>query len=626
MAGQPGDDPATVCAPIAGPADAIISFSNDERIVAWNAGAVRLFGYSAQEMVGRELASIVPDDRGGEFWTNLSQAFRDGATDEIEVEQRQRDGKVRDLTASFFRLGPPSPVEGWGVLIKDVTAQKQAASNQREAEHRLREALEAAPVAVIAVDKSGVLRLVSGGLVRDVLPGDEPLTVGQSLIGMRQHRPRVIEIVERGLAGEAFAQRLELGGRYVDVTVTPEAGDAQGGFIAVIVDVTLEQRAEQVAEHIRGIHDLDPLSGNAAALPGQETLSSLLHRIAVRARELTNADFAAISVFGEGGHLDRFIYDGMSDSDARRLGSPPVGRGLLGALAGHSSPIRLDDLTEHPRYTGWPEGHPDMCAFLGVPVRSGQETIGSLYMTRTRGHEPFTEADEFSATMLSLQIAVGVATALAHERASRLALLEERISIGQDLHDGTIQTLYALALQNEAAVDDPDLDGETLRDLLKMNVGRLNAAIADIRSYIEALQSAAPGATPELTRDLADVVERLVPGGVDVIVNVTAPALQELSARVQEDFLFIAREAVSNAVRHGEPTKIAIDLRQTGNETALTIQDNGRGFDQFNFTPRLGTHTIRNRAERLGATLTVVSLPGMGTTVRVTLPRHTEEE
>ncbi|MFN0144881.1 MAG: GAF domain-containing sensor histidine kinase, partial [Dehalococcoidia bacterium] len=262
-----------------------------------------------------------------------------------------------------------------------------------------------------------------------------------------------------------------------------------------------------------------------------------------------------------------------------------------------------------------------MCAFLGVPIRAGGHTIGSLYMTRMRGAEPFSDADEFAATILALQVALAVSTAISHERSNRLLLLEERVSIGHDLHDGTIQSLYALALEWDSMGRREDTSTEELREMVRSSVEQVNDLIRDIRTYIQALEQDVPETAPDLIQDLSHVVRRLVPEGIDVILNLNAPALHELMAREVEDLLFIAREAVSNAVRHGHPTKIAIDVRQTSEETAVTVQDNGTGFDQFNARRGLGTVTMRTRADRLGAQLVLMSLPGMGTTVRITLPR-----
>ena len=359
-------------------------------------------------------------------------------------------------------------------------------------------------------------------------------------------------------------------------------------------------------------------------LATSDDLADVLQRLAVRARDVTGAEYAAISTFDEAGVLERFVYTGMDDAAARRLGDPPVGRGLLGELARHDRPLRVDDLTSHPSWTGWPQGHPDMAIFLGVPILAGGRAIGSLYMTRTRGRVPFTEADELSAAMLAMQAAVSVALARAHERTGRVFVLEERERIAHDLHDGTIQSLYALGLEYDMLGGREEYPGD-VREALSRGVSRINQLIADIRSYITMLEATTPDAQPELSRDLAFVIRQLVPPGTGTVVNITAAALQELSARESEDLLYIAREALSNAVRHGAASKIALDLRQSADETALTIQDNGVGFDQFNVRVGLGTVTMRTRSERLGAELSILGIPGMGTTVRVAIPRRADD-
>ena len=373
--------------------------------------------------------------------------------------------------------------------------------------------------------------------------------------------------------------------------------------------------AESSTSDLQGIY-LAALAETSQLLDGGGDPVELLHRIAVRAREITSANFAAISTFDEAGRMERFIYDGMPAEIARRLGSPPVGRGLLGALATYVRPLRLDDLRKHPRFTGWPDGHPDMEAFLGVPIRAANRTIGSLYMTRERGAPPFSDTDEFAGAVLALQIAVSVQSALAREGRARVSLLEERVRIAHDLHDGTIQSLYAFGLELEAQMPRPSVDPE-LRDILRAAVRRINGLIAEMRQYIAMLEADEPHHAPDLGRDLAYVVRQLVPAGVATVLNITAPAQQYFNARDAEDLMFIAREAISNSIRHASPTRIALDLRQTGDEIAFTIQDNGVGFDPENTRKGLGTTTMQTRAERLGAKLTILSVPGMGTTVRL---------
>jgi signal transduction histidine kinase len=285
----------------------------------------------------------------------------------------------------------------------------------------------------------------------------------------------------------------------------------------------------------------------------------------------------------------------------------------------------LKNLQKSPGFTGWPEGHPDMRAFLGAPIRVGGKTIGSLYMTRIHGGESFTEADEAAAAVLALQAAVSLAAGLASERIGRLSLLEERERIAHDLHDGTIQTLYAVGLEFDSLSNRKDFSDEA-REAFKSAVQRINLMIGDIRGYITMLETGSPVAEPELTRDLAFVVRQIVSPSIATVVNISAAALQELSTRDAEDLLYIAREALSNAVRHGAPTKIAVDLRQSEDATILTVQDNGVGFDQAVVRRGLGRITMQTRAARLGADLTLIGIPGMGATVRVSIPRFQPTE
>lgn len=356
-----------------------------------------------------------------------------------------------------------------------------------------------------------------------------------------------------------------------------------------------------------------------------DTLSAL-QAIAERARTVTNADYAAVATFADSPILQRFIYTGIDEQLARRLGSPPEGRGLLGLLTQQSVPLRLDDLRQHESFTGWPDGHPEMGPFLGMPILASGRPIGSLYMTRRVGGAPFTARDELSAAVLALQAAQQLNMATVRDRLARMYLLEERERFARDLHDGTIQSLYALGLELDSLAQREDFPAEA-RQGLDSAVERLNELIGDIRSYINLLESENPPHSPELSRDIHFVVRQLVPPGVDTIVNVTAAALREMTSHQAEQLLYITREAISNAVRHGNPTKIAIDIRQSADETTLTIQDNGIGFDPATQRTGLGAVTMRTRAEALGGVLSIIGIPGMGTTVRVAIPRgETEAE
>lgn len=199
--------------------------------------------------------------------------------------------------------------------------------------------------------------------------------------------------------------------------------------------------------------------------------------------------------------------------------------------------------------------------------------------------------------------------------------LEEKIRIGRDLHDGIIQSLYAVGLTLEAVralvKNDPD---QAVRQLEQTRAG-INDAIRDVRAYIT-------GLAPENLRraGFAQAIAALIvelQGGREARfdVKVDDDAAGYLSADQSLQALQIAREAVSNALRHGQASLITIRVHKSDREVCLMVQDNGAGFDVA--TRRDGGHGLGNmhaRADQLGATLRVTSQPGEGTRVIATLP------
>jgi signal transduction histidine kinase len=152
------------------------------------------------------------------------------------------------------------------------------------------------------------------------------------------------------------------------------------------------------------------LSGLLEAVVGVGSdldLRSTLYRIVKAACRLAGARYGALGVIGPDRRLVEFITDGIEVEEHRRIGDLPTGRGVLGLLIDEPKPVRLRDIAEHPRSFGFPEHHPVMRSFLGVPVRIRDQVFGNLYLTEKRGAEEFTEDDE--ETMVALAVAAGVA-------------------------------------------------------------------------------------------------------------------------------------------------------------------------------------------------------------------------
>ena len=135
-------------------------------------------------------------------------------------------------------------------------------------------------------------------------------------------------------------------------------------------------------------------------------LESVLRQIVEAAVELVSARYGALGVVGDGGRLVEFVPVGLDESEIARIHHWPEGRGLLGKLITDPHPLRLHDISADPDSSGFPEGHPPMRSFLGVPVRIRDAVYGNLYLTEKQGGD-FDEEDE--ALVQALAAAAGVA-------------------------------------------------------------------------------------------------------------------------------------------------------------------------------------------------------------------------
>lgn len=141
------------------------------------------------------------------------------------------------------------------------------------------------------------------------------------------------------------------------------------------------------------------------ALASHLELSTVLQQFVETAARLTGARYAAMGVLDAYGETSTFVHTGMDPDDVRRLGHPPRGYGVLGAIPKHGI-LMLEDLTQHPEFGGFPAGHPPMRTFLGAPVRIGDQVFGRLYLSEKPGG--FTERDAQTVRLLAAAAAGAV--------------------------------------------------------------------------------------------------------------------------------------------------------------------------------------------------------------------------
>jgi signal transduction histidine kinase len=147
----------------------------------------------------------------------------------------------------------------------------------------------------------------------------------------------------------------------------------------------------------------------------------VLNRVLEAARTLTLARYAAVGVLDQSrSELERFVTAGIDDATQAEIGALPRGRGVLGELIVNPSPLRLNDVSSHPRSYGFPEGHPPMRTFLGVPLLTAGELFGNIYLTDKAGGEPFTLDDERALVALSRFAGIAI------DHARRYAMVESQ--------------------------------------------------------------------------------------------------------------------------------------------------------------------------------------------------------
>jgi signal transduction histidine kinase len=155
------------------------------------------------------------------------------------------------------------------------------------------------------------------------------------------------------------------------------------------------------------------------AIVAELSLDVLLRRVLELAREIANAQFAALGVAGSDGQLGQFLHCGMDAETVAAIPSLPKGLGLLGALFEHPEPIRLTTLADDPRSCGLPPGHPPVDSFLGVPIRSASSFYGSLYLGNRIGRSEFSAEDQDLVTALAATASIAIENARLHDQSQR---------------------------------------------------------------------------------------------------------------------------------------------------------------------------------------------------------------
>lgn len=361
------------------------------------------------------------------------------------------------------------------------------------------------------------------------------------------------------------------------------------------------------------------LSDVVLAIAAEHEVEPVLKRLVHSARELGGARYAALGIPDGEGAFASFITAGMSDELIEAMGPLPRTHGMLGAMLESPEPHRTDDITQDPRFRGWwPRAHPMMRSFLGVPIVTRGEILGALYLTEKIDAPAFSAEDQKLIELLAAHAAIAIENARLHERSRELSVVEERNRLARELHDAVTQRLFGVALAAESASTLLERDTHAAATELKRVSDLARAAMEELRAVVFELRPASLEAEGLATvlRKHVEVLRRVSGQRIELRVC----DLPRLAPSTAAQVLRIAQEALGNALRHANATRIDVGLTAKNGTLLLVVADDGCGFDPSGPEVRgrrLGLTSMEERATELGGTLTVTSTPDDGTIVRL---------
>jgi signal transduction histidine kinase len=366
----------------------------------------------------------------------------------------------------------------------------------------------------------------------------------------------------------------------------------------------------------RNIHDpakLRRLLESVLLLEADLSLPVLLHHIIEEASTMAGARYGALGVLNDDrSALAEFITVGIEPNAEVAIGPRPTGKGVLGLLIEEPLPIRVANISEHPKTYGFPPNHPPMKSFLGLPIKAHDEVFGNLYLTDKIGSDEFTKDDEELVQALALAAGIAIDNARLHARVREVAVFDDRDRIARDLHDSVIQRLFAVGLSLQGITR--SIPSDPFSERLNRAISDIDDTIRQIRSSIFELTSTADtqgNRTSVLS--LVDELREII--GFEVPVAFEGPVDTALPSELLDQLLFALRETLTNIGRHAQATEAHVTVRVSGSSCVLRVSDNGRGMGSGDtHGGGLGLVNLRRRAEKLRGDLKIESSE-RGTTI-----------
>ncbi len=581
---------ALLAAIVASSLDAIIGQDVEGRITTLNAAAERLYGYSHDELAGRDIGVLVADDYRGRFVDALERARRDEPVEPFETVHR---GKAGEQINVLVRLSPIRDAAGAcigiSMIAHDVTGQRRAELALRHERDTARQYLEIASAIIIAIDRDERVRLINR-------LGCRMLGLEESEIIGKNWFEEFVPASAREEARAAFRARIA-------------GADEPAGYVERPL-ITRDGAERLVAWHTAVIRD-DAGAVLCLLGSGQDVTERRSAELALRiTAEQFRRAIAALPVPTM-----------LHADDGEILG---LSRGWTEATGFSRDEVRTFDewvrraFGERRHHAGslvervYSRGMPSHDGEQVVKIRSGERRIWDM-SSAPLGVDP-------TGRRVAITMAVDV-TERRHLERELLAISEqERGRIGRDLHDGPASQLAGIAMLARGLARAARAGNAVTAEQLEEIAELARDGAEQVRSLAHGLAPVAP--EPEgLARALDEMAHgtarhsgiRCVYKGVETLPRLQRDTVSQL--------YWIAREAVANAVKHARARTIEIRLFVTWSQLVLRVKDDGVG---IGVGPKsaggMGIRIMRHRAGAIGARLFLRSLPSGGTSVTCIVP------
>ncbi len=299
-----------------------------------------------------------------------------------------------------------------------------------------------------------------------------------------------------------------------------------------------------------------------------------------------------------------------------------IGEGVVGEVARTGQSRVTTDLSTEIAYLRPAVVNAGFRQIAYWPLKSGESLMGVMSVA-TRSDQPLDARGLELVGAVTNWAGLAIENGQLHQNAQRLAVLEERDRIGMDLHDGIIQSVYAVGLTLENASHSVDEDPALAKVKIKESIDGLNQAIRDIRAYILDLRPRQMGNEGLLSGLRRLATEYRANTFSDVALKVPDEALDHLSSLSARVLFHICQEALANAAKHAAAKHVDVNLWLTAERVILEVHDDGRGFavEKMSTTIGHGLSNMQTRAHSVGGDVDISSAVGEGTTVLAWVPR-----